>query len=445
MSRRADAGWIRVADKVFGGLLWLFPKPLREAHGEEMRQAFRDRCREVARGERSAFRVLAMELLPDTLRSAGHEQWSASFDQMGRRQLLALGLLCCAALGLLMQDRFGPPVVNWLVSMRDGVSELREARAMQQREQQVQRVADALQSQKTAEASALAAFLERSLYTHRTHYLIHGDANTDGALFMGKLPAYGVQATALAAGVLTGKPDLYPLTVAVQACELSAGCDRASAIRDLLARDPDNGYGWSLAFKWASLHNDEGAMQSALGHLAAATHYESFRGRIFSDLFAAANRLAPDDVSLRTAMAMQVNDSLYLDSEDFGSDVRLHCTARPDGRLSGQLVRWIDRHPESEAECVAVAKLLSRTSDLTSSRWGTHRLNKDTTQAETWLVGIVPTPSRSRYAWRPWTDAEWAQWSAAWAPGDGEVPAMHRWLATRSPAQRAAAEAFSRP
>jgi hypothetical protein len=82
MNRPSDPAWIAVAARVYCAALWLFPAALREAHGDEMRQAFRDRCREVARGERSAFRVLALELLPDTLRSAGSEQLSATFGEM---------------------------------------------------------------------------------------------------------------------------------------------------------------------------------------------------------------------------------------------------------------------------------------------------------------------------------------------------------------------------
>jgi hypothetical protein len=42
--------------------LYLFPNHFRTEYGECMRQAFRDRCREIARGERSAFKVFALEL-----------------------------------------------------------------------------------------------------------------------------------------------------------------------------------------------------------------------------------------------------------------------------------------------------------------------------------------------------------------------------------------------
>ena len=81
---------MRAALAVYSACLWLYPRPLRDAHGDEMRQAFRDRCREVVRGEQSAFRVLFGELLPDTLRSAGSEQISATFGDMQPRQYWAL-------------------------------------------------------------------------------------------------------------------------------------------------------------------------------------------------------------------------------------------------------------------------------------------------------------------------------------------------------------------
>ena len=54
MTRSPDPGWVRAAQTVYDACLWLYPKQLRDAHGEEMRQAFRDRCHEVARGGNGA-------------------------------------------------------------------------------------------------------------------------------------------------------------------------------------------------------------------------------------------------------------------------------------------------------------------------------------------------------------------------------------------------------
>jgi hypothetical protein len=54
MSRPA---WHGVAESVYGMLLHLYPRSVRERHGEDMRQAFRDRCREVSDGRTSAWRL----------------------------------------------------------------------------------------------------------------------------------------------------------------------------------------------------------------------------------------------------------------------------------------------------------------------------------------------------------------------------------------------------
>lgn len=446
MSRVSDPTWLRLASRVYRSGLRLYPKALREAHGEEMLLAFEERCREAGRG-RGAFSILALELLPDAVSSLGSEQWRDFSGGMRTRQVVALGLLCLSALGLMMQDRLGPPVVKWLVSVRDEVHDLREARALQRREAQVQRVADALQSQQTPASTALAAFLHRSLYSHRTLHYISADEGDPNDLH-GLLPAHGARASALAAGVIAGNHDLYALTVAVQACEVATGCDRGAAIRRLVARDPGNGYGWALAFKWASLHGDETGMQAALRGLAAATHYQSYRGRMFADLIAASNRLAPDDTESQAAIARQVQDARHLDTEDFRHDVRLHCTPQPDAPWSGRSSRWIDRQPESAADCQAVAKVLLRSTDLMTARWASRRVNGSSASVAGSLwdpvlnIGITPLARRT---FRPWTDAEWQEWAQTWAPGDGEVPAMHRWLASRSAADRAAAEAFHHP
>ena len=41
-------------------------------------------------------------------------------------------------------------------------------------------------------------------------------------------------------------------------------------------------------------------------------------------------------------------------------------------------------------------------------------------------------PHDKDYGWDRWSLGEWQQWEAAWAAGDGEIPALKRWLGSRA-------------
>lgn len=445
MSRRADAGWIRVADKVFGGLLWLFPKPLREAHGEEMRQAFRDRCREVARGERSAFRVFAMELLPDTLRSAGHEQWSASFEQMRPRQLLALGLLCCAATGLLLQERLSRATLDLVFKGQYALRNYRDARETQANEAQVRRLADSLAAGDNVESKALAAYLYRFLYTSREQ-MYQYPVDRGGSPFAGKLVADGDRANAVAVAVLRAHPNIYPLVVAIKACEPALGCDRALAIKQLTERDPDNAYAWSLAFEAAAQKNDRAAMRDALARMGRSSHYETYSTRVRRDLFESARKLAPDDQAFIASIVLQTRAAGYQMVGDYRHAVLWNCSAKPSGD-SLYNSRWIEVAPEIRPDCLWVARLLSGSSDVFGAYWGWRQIYLQDPDANSralafqnlrnaqWLwLQAVQGPGTTRQAdgsWRDWTAEEWQNWRTAWASGDGEIPALKRWLVSQ--------------
>lgn len=445
MSRPADAGWIRVADKLFGGVLWLYPKQLRADHGDEMRQAFRDRCREVVRGERSAFRVFALELLPDTLRSAGQEQWSASFDQMRPRQMLALGLLCCAATGLLFQERLSRATLDLAFQAKYALRNYQDAREALAKENQVRRLADSLSASGNVESKALAAYLYRFLYTSREQ-MYQYPVDRGGSPFAGKLAADGDRANAAAVAVLAARPDIYPLLVAVQACEPELGCNRESAIRRLTQRDPDNGYGWSLAFESAAQKVDRPAMREALARMAGSSHFENYKARIRRDLFESARKLAPADEDFRAVIESEARMAAYLASDDYRYSVRRNCSPRSSGAAAYDS-RWIEVAPEIKSDCSRVARLLSQSSDIGFAHWAWRQLYLQAPDAASraaafdklrnakWLWLQAQGPGSTRLvdgSWgRKWDSSDWNRWYAAWAPGDGEIPAMKRWLAAQ--------------
>ena len=445
MNRPADAGWIRVADKVFGALLWLFPKPLREAHGEEMRQAFRDRCREVAHGERSAFRVFALELLPDTIRSAGHEQWSASFDQMRPRQLLALGLLCCAATGLLFQERLSRATLDLVFKAKYALRNYSEAQEALKQEAQMRRLADHLSANGDIQSKALAAFAYRYVYISREQ-LYQYSVDRGGGPLLGNLVADRDRSNSEAEAVFGAHPDSYPLVVALQACEPVLGCSPALAIKQLTERDPDNAYAWSLAFEAAAQKNDRAAMGDALARMARSSHYEDYKTRIRWDLFDSARKLAPGDQAFIADIVLQTRMAGYELAIDIRHSVLWNCSARPsDGSVDNS--RWIHVAPEIRPDCLRVARLLSGSSDVFGAYWGWRQIYLQDPDADSrarafqklrnagWLwLQAVQAPGTTRQtdgSWRDWTTEEWENWRTAWASGDGEIPALKRWLASQ--------------
>jgi hypothetical protein len=67
-----DPPWLLRLDALYGRALRLHPRAFRAQWGDAMRQAFRDRCREVARGERGTLSLLA-ESCTDLARSLASE------------------------------------------------------------------------------------------------------------------------------------------------------------------------------------------------------------------------------------------------------------------------------------------------------------------------------------------------------------------------------------
>ena len=97
MKRDAHA-WRRI-DGAYGFALRLYPRAYRERWAEPMRQAFRDRCREVARGERSGFALLS-ESCTDLARSLAREHFRSMEEAPVKYAAIAIAvILPCSYLG----------------------------------------------------------------------------------------------------------------------------------------------------------------------------------------------------------------------------------------------------------------------------------------------------------------------------------------------------------
>lgn len=443
MSRAPDPGWIRSACRLYSACLWLYPKSLRDDLGEEMRLAFRDRCREVATGQVSAWRVFGMEMLPDLVRSVGRAQADIGVDGRERRAFGGLILLCVLAIALLTQPQWSGAVTNSVKLLDQYRLMIREAREMKRYEKAITSVADELVGRGDPQSRALAALVHRGLFDQREFRYLWTDRR---GWMQVRFAEEGARATALAGPLLPQAADAYTLSLATQACEISAGCNRDLAIRRLVAIDPDNAFGWILAFRWAAQHQRPEGMKRALEEIGSARYYENYQGRAHRDLFAAAERLRPGDADLLADVVDHADLSLRADMTDLAHDVLTQCSLREGGNVP---VNWLRQHPESRADCVHLARLLANSTDLWRSGWGWRQLARagevksalanETRRNVLWMYyGNVISRGFNRnsrdpndHSSTPWQDADWKLWAEAWKPGDGQIPAMRRWLKAR--------------
>jgi hypothetical protein len=110
--------WAAAAEALYGAALRLHPRAFRAQWGDAMRQAFRDRCREVARGERGALARFA-EALPDVAASAAREQVQVAGIAPPLRRHVAFALM----LGFAATLWWRQPIAQALVFSGEAASE----------------------------------------------------------------------------------------------------------------------------------------------------------------------------------------------------------------------------------------------------------------------------------------------------------------------------------
>jgi hypothetical protein len=92
--KRDTRAWDRI-DAAYAFALRLYPRAFRERWGEPMQQAFRDRCREVARGERGITALLA-ESCTDLARSLASEHGHSMEETPMKFAAIALAVVLSA-------------------------------------------------------------------------------------------------------------------------------------------------------------------------------------------------------------------------------------------------------------------------------------------------------------------------------------------------------------
>ena len=364
MTRAGDPAWVTAARALHSLSLHCYPRSLREAHGEEMRQAFRDRCREaVARGD-GPLRLLLREWLPDLARGASEAHLAQPAFASDPRQAWSLGLLCLALSCLLMQDRLSRFALDHFLELRGEWRQARYLGSLEGSEAKVRRLAASLADAPSAEDRALAAYLFGALHHGRVFGADAIDRDftaTDSTAPVATLEADGRRASALVGELMREPLQAAGLVAALNGCDHDQGdCDRGAIIRRLQDLDPNNGFAWSLAFSDARQRGDERAMAAAVKAMARTTRYDSYQAPINARLFAVGKHFDPDPASL-------ANLAWALDRESgphYQDWLMVALACSPHARFAGSPPHWVDLHPEHAPDCARIAALLTGSTDV---------------------------------------------------------------------------------
>lgn len=354
--KRDARGW-RHLDAAYAFALRLYPRAFRERWGEPMRQAFRDRCREVARGERSGLALL-QESLADLAAGAGRERVRAMEGMPVSKFHWMLALLVVFAGMLAMHDRMGTAglaAVDWWK-----------------------------QRQVAQDEAAIAGF-----YRDAAAGLEHAGAGTRNLTLAAVLRARAGEANAASAWQEAASAhDPLALWLAAVDCPVAA-CDEHAAVASLVRMEPDNAAVGQIEMSLAARSGDEVGMRNGLRRMAMATRYDSHETELVQGLLRATDgievprrllrygRGAAGRVAARTALAAGIWTRVATPS----------FTAFLDACRPGVA-------EEEARDCVAAARNLSNGDTLMSRSIG----------PRVWyqLAGSTVERDRALARWRDW-------------------------------------------
>lgn len=446
--KAGDPPWLPLVDTCYGAALYLFPNRFRNEYGDSIRQAFRDRCREVGLGRRGALRLLVLELAPDLLATFGREQMKAGIGDFFPRQVALLGVLCAALGVFVFYDSVTPKVLDQVVTVRNRTTDLMQQRAIDAEESRIQAVATKLATGGDPVSLGLAAWSHRSIAVRKESPYYAPDKQNEA--FYHRSPedasAEKARAATLEQAALDASFDAHAMARVADSCGRLAACDSSVAVTRLTRLDPGNAYGWLLAFKSARLVGDHVAMAATMRGLASADHFEAFEGPSVARLLSAEAAVGDDRAEwIRIVRTQAVRMGLL---GALGDPVGSHCAKVVTSDAAEE------SDPDTVAACRSLIPLLARSTKLNVRMHGLRGLlaMSEDPAARTsaisqlrdlyWLSGAkfdgkqnsmtVGKPDLASAA-----DAE--RWALAFAAGEGEVPSLRRWFVARGLSESAPA------
>ncbi|MCI4568088.1 hypothetical protein [Lysobacter sp. CFH 32150] len=257
MSRPRDPWWLAPVDRLYGFALHLYPRRFREAWGASMRQALRDRCRELAHTQRHPLPWVCVDLLPDLAASAGREQWTAFEEEATMKRMSLLTMLLLGSLSLLWWSKTYNVGSDLLFSATKWVQN-REQRALESAyaEYRLDLIRTALASDRTDERALAYSFA--------------------------RLQGWSVDADVLPQELQT---QLDAIVADVSNTHLgrylaAASCRSPSALAHLQAAESDNGAVWAMTATCRQQAHDNQGARAALVRMAQSKTYDSRSGAL---------------------------------------------------------------------------------------------------------------------------------------------------------------------
>jgi hypothetical protein len=408
--------WQRAAEAVYAAALGLYPRRIRERHGEEMRLAFRDRCREVSADGRSAWRLLGLEIVPDLAGSLASAHLDEPMAPRLRNALVAFVLLACA---WLLHDTISKRFLDAWFTASLHYRHWQEQRAFERDDASVHSIADRLAASPKDGERAVAAYLYAGNFANRRYQATYAVGTPETMAF--ELPVADAERASRLVSSLARSTDVQAVRLSLATCALLGTCDRLAIAQALVQREPDNAYGWSQVLKAHSVAGNEPAVRADLHRLGQSRYYERGADAAEATAWSAARRFAAGDAAVSGALGRQLSGSRYslLGDDDYWHDLMYLCALPRPGVSS-----WLRDNPASLPDCRRAALLFANSKNVWASRWGWYWLDRDRPSAQT-AAGLRAAQERvgrlgnfggtleGRRYWRPWTDAEWLAWAQA--------------------------------
>ncbi len=353
---RQDPHWIGWLERIYASALRLYPRRFRREWEQPMRQAFRDRCREVANGERSPLR-LATELLPDLATGVAREQVLTLEETTMLRRNVMFALLLAIVATLVFFDRIDSTLA---IGMQDA------RHWWVQREQRADNAA--LAQYRTALADAVVAEAK----TPRDHavagllYANGGVLFKQGAAFQQVMQVGTPEAIAARMQLAQKQWDRAvmggdPLALWLSAVDCPVRhCDGASALHRLQQQQPDNAAVTFLAIDQALAQGNDVDLRDALDRIGDATHYDDYNGALLQALLSTDGK-APLPWRLRSVFPGNAQAAETLLSQGLWS-------MKSQGTFQ-RLLKYCKpavepRHENRFEDCMAIARLLANADAL---------------------------------------------------------------------------------
>ena len=436
MSIAKDPAWINPLCRFYAAALWLYPRSHRERWGADMRQVFRDRCREAARDGHGPLRVVFADLLPDLVVSVGNEHATVLTEMSPmKRFLLVAALFVAVGLGL-----FRDQITVALLDARDYWKQTQAIADMRARDAHWLALAAAVERDRRNSSDDVAAAI---LYwqgadgrdSHRFFPGWPDRSAADSARRDAQLDrADAAFARALKAG------DRWAMWLAINDCPARpAVCNQDASLARLRESDAENGATWLAELKAGGDAHDPVRQRNALARFAQATRYDIHYGDMERALFAAFDKLPlparlNTGVSDSTATAGQLAEARRIDQ----AQLLVMGVWMPGYQ---QLFKYCHtKNAEADTErapdCAAVGKLMAQSHDSTEM--------DVMSGLPIWLraasPAVVPEVQRSirnaRWEMRALGEkgigpdensaSSWLEWKQAWLVGGGERAVTRR-------------------